>query len=436
MSDLEARLLGEIERLPFVDPHSHIPARAPAAACLDDLLGYHYYTELAHSAGLDHQPLAPDFPPPDRARRILAQAAQFRNTVQFSWLAEICRVFLDADAEPSAAQADHLAERAEQRMRQPDWAEQVLARTGVEQIFLTNDFDDDLTGFDRQRFVPCLRTDDLVFHNSDHKVRERLASTTGTEPVGIKGWRTALHELFRRFVAAGSAYCAVSLPPTFEPGPIPEPELDRVLTPGSSASPADPWLRSAGVFWELARACAEWRLPFALMIGVHRRVYRAGVFQGQDLFDQRTSLHQFAELFNHFPQVRFCVSVLSSTQNQELASYSWIFPNVVTFGHWWYANAPAYIEPDLRARLEVVPWTKQLGYYSDAYKLEFILPKVGMYRRCLARVLARHFVLERRWSEEAAVALARALLRDNARQMFNLGDLAPAPPPSTSRGSA
>ena len=88
----------------------------------------------------------------------------------------------------------------------------------------------------------------------------------------------------------------------------------------------------------------------------------------------------------------FCVSVLTSGQNQELVSYSWIFPNVVTSGHWWYSNIPAYIEQDCRARLQAVPKTKQIGYYSDAYKLEFVLPKYNMYRRVLAGILAEDFV--------------------------------------------
>ena len=129
-------------------------------------------------------------------------------------------------------------------------------------------------------------------------------------------------------------------------------------------------------------------LPFDLMIGVNRRVYEAGVYQGQDLFDQRMSLIQYRKLFNAFPQVTFPISVLAQTSNQELVSYSWIFPNVVTNGHWWYSNIPAYIELDCRSRLQAVPQTKQIGYYSDMYKLEFALPKFAMYRRILADALA------------------------------------------------
>ena len=46
-----------------------------------------------------------------------------------------------------------------------------------------------------------------------------------------------------------------------------------------------------------------------------------------------------------------------------------------------------------------MPQTKQIGYYSDAYKLEFVLPKFAMYKRILAKILAERFVIDRGWSE-------------------------------------
>ena len=112
--------------------------------------------------------------------------------------------------------------------------------------------------------------------------------------------------------------------------------------------------------------------------------------------------------------------MLASVTNQELVSYAWIFPNVVTSGHWWYSNTPAFIQRDAAARLEAVPQTKQIGYYSDAYKLEFIAPKFGMYRQCLANVLADTFVLGRGWSETRAVELGRRVLRGNVESIFHV----------------
>jgi glucuronate isomerase len=398
-------LYAEICRIPLIDPHSHINPHRAAARTLDDILGYHYYTELAHSAGMDKKPLAPEVEPRQRVRAILGHLDRIDNTAQYSWFLEIARTFLGFQGERlTAADADWLCDSAERLMAQPDWEEQVLRRSGVEQIFLTNDFDDPLEGFDTRRYVPCLRTDDLVFHLDKPEVRQRLAKATGIEVGDALTLRRAISTLFEHFTRRGARACAISLPPDFSPhGGEPK----GAFTP-------------QGTFWVLAADCREFKLPFDLMIGVNRRVYREGVYQGQDLFDQRTSLIQYAELFNAFPDVPFCVSVLSSGQNQELVSYSWIFPNVITSGHWWYSNIPAYIEQDMRARVQAVPKTKQLGYYSDAYKLEFILPKYNMYRRLLARVLADDFVRPGVYTETQAVDLARLLLRENARRIFKV----------------
>src|SRR5712691_8557370 len=102
-------------------------------------------------------------------------------------------------------------------MSQPDWEEQVLRRTNVEKVFLTNDFDDPLEGFDTSRYVPCLRTDDLVFHLGQAAVRERLARATGIDVHDSASLRVALRVLFERFVAKGAKACAISLPPYFSP---------------------------------------------------------------------------------------------------------------------------------------------------------------------------------------------------------------------------
>jgi glucuronate isomerase len=383
--------------IPLIDPHSHIDPRRPTSRNLDDILGYHYYTELAHSAGMPLQPLGKDVPPRERVRAILAHMDRFDNTVQYSWFLGIARDFLGFTGDRvGVADCDRLCDAAERLFAQPDWEAQVLRKTNVEQIFLTNDFDDPLTGFDSKRYVPCLRTDDLVFHLDKAETRQRLARATGIEVGDIPSVRKGLTKLFEHFTGHGARACAISLPPDFAPSP------------------------SNHVFWALAEHCREFKLPFDLMIGVNRRVFPAGVYQGQDLFDQRTSLIQYRELFNAFPEVTFCISVLTSAQNQELASYSWIFPNVVTSGHWWYSNIPAFIEQDARARMQAVPKTKQIGYYSDAYKLEFILPKYDMYRSILARILADDFVRTKVYSETQAVAFARLLLRENSRRIFNI----------------
>lgn len=413
-ASLQKRLFSALGEIPLVDPHSHINPHSAAAKSLDDLLGYHYYTELAHSAGMDQAPLASDVDPRERTRQILRYAQRYQNTVQWSWMVELCQTFFGWQGDNiTDKDADCLWQAAESKMQAPDWEEQVLKISNVEKVFLTNDFDDPLTGIDSSRYVPCLRTDDLVFKLHEGTVRQRLAKATGVEVSDVNSMKQAVSKLFVHFKQHGAKACAISLPPGFLPGAVTEIGFNEALQQNDHATVA------SGVFWYLAECCRGYELPFDLMIGVNRRVYEKGVYQGQDLFDQRTSLIQYAALFNAFPEVKFCISVLTSSQNQELASYSWIFPNVITSGHWWYSNVPTLIERDLKLRLQCVPSCKQIGYYSDAYKLEFILPKFNMYRRVLSKVLAEEYVGGLKWSEERAVLLGTELLRGNTLSLFH-----------------
>ena len=315
-------------------------------------------------------------------------------------------------------------DNAETRFASTQWADTVLQESNVSAVFLTNDFDDALEGFDTARYIPCLRTDDLVFHLGRTEVLQRLEAASGASITDLASLRSALEQRFQHFSAAGARACAISLPPDFTPAPVADGRastaLDAVLASGTSADASHQTALSNRVFWTLAELCDQFHLPFDLMIGVNRGVYREGVHQGRDLYDSRVSLIQYKELFNAFPNVTFPISVLASVTNQELVSYAWIFPNVVTNGHWWYSNTPAFIQQDAAARLEAVPCTKQIGYYSDAYKLEFVAPKFSMYRDCLAKVLAETFVIDRGWSELQAIELGRKVLRDNVRTIFGI----------------
>lgn len=425
MSDsLVARLEAEIARASHLDPHSHIEPRAAASTCLADILGYHYFTELAHSAGIPRDRIEGlELPPDARLDAVVSALPRFANTVQHAWLMQIARDLFGFRHDALAPDTwRSLDETIRQRTAEPGWADHVLATSGIEAVFLTNDFDDPLRGFDTARYVPCLRVDELVFHTGRPGVLERLAAVSGVEPVSARALQEAIGRVAARFRARGARAAAISLPPGFRPRPVADDDLGRGLEAlRRSGQAADVEARDAvshGIFWHVARCCREQSLPFDLMIGVRRGVYPGGVSQGQDLLDGRISLADYAELFNAFPDVCFPVSVLSHPLNHELVSFAWIFPNVLPFGHWWYANTPATIERDLEQRLEAVPRTKLLGYYSDMYKLEFGYPKFAMYRRVLARVLARRFVVERGWSEAAAVDLGLDLLVRNPRRVF------------------
>jgi glucuronate isomerase len=425
MSSTRQTILQALRDTRLVDPHSHINPHSPASTTLADILGYHYYTELVHSAGTPkHHIESSELSPRELVERLVPGLRHLTNTAQHAWLIDICQRFFGFEEEViDESNWESLYDAAESTMRLADWSDVVLQKSNVEAVFLTNDFDDNLAGFDTNTYIPCLRTDDLVFHLSKVEVRDRLAVCTGIDLEGsLKSVRDSLEQRFEHFVAHGARACAISLPPDFTPAPVSDGRaataLDAILRLGPAADASHKSAMARRVFWTIVELCDQYQLPMDLMIGVNRGVYAEGVHQGRDLYDSRVSLIQYRELFNTFPSVKFPISVLASVTNQELVSYAWIFPNVLTNGHWWYSNTPSFIRRDAAARLEAVPRNKQIGYYSDAYKLEFIAPKFEMYRNILSSILMDDFVIARGWSEEKAIELGQQILRGNVDSIF------------------
>lgn len=422
--ELTKGIFEQLDCLILIDPHTHINPLGPTSKHLGDFLGYHYYTELAHSAGLPRSEFEQaGLSPRQRVERLVDGLGPIDNTIQFSWLLEASSKLFDLEIDSLTPDNwESLYDAASDKMEQPDWEEQVMQRSRLQSVFLTNEFDDRLEGFDTRRYIPCLRTDDLVFRLSNPQVIERLEACTNNSIQNLAHLKHAIAERFQYFVSNNAKACAISLPPGFSPQSVSDGDAETafsaLLTLHADAPQEDKDLMGYWVFWQLAENCSHYQLPFDLMIGVVRQVFPAGVFQGQDLYDSRVSLIQYAKLFNAFPDVSFPISVLASVTNQELASYAWIFPNVYCHGHWWYSNTPSFIIRDLTARLEAVPRNKIIGYYSDMYKLEFALPKFAMYKRCLAEVLSQHFVIGMGWSEHRAIQLGEQILRGNVEKVF------------------
>src|SRR6187200_276326 len=97
--DLRKRIFGQLDALVLVDPHTHINPLNPASQTLADILGYHYYTELAHSAGMPREQIEEaDLDPREKVHRLVTYLAPLDNTVQYSWLIEMAqRLFGFAD---------------------------------------------------------------------------------------------------------------------------------------------------------------------------------------------------------------------------------------------------------------------------------------------------------------------------------------------------
>lgn len=428
-SALVKQLYTEIDRWPIYDPHTHIRPQHSTAHSIADILSYHYYTELVNAA--EYQPCGFPLDQPRRFTQMLLQKLHLIcNTVQYDWLMALCETLYGIPRQDwQAGNADRIFDRAQETIDATDYWQQVVAKGNIKRVFLTNSYDDDFTGVDTRFYTPCLRVDPFMEYAFRPAEWGRLSAFAGTDARTISGFGQALDQAFARFAGLGMAYAALSTPPNLQTRPVPDEQAASVLdkaVAGGTLSEADRALWAAYGINQVADRCRRYQVPFHLMIGVNRSVYEQGVPSGTDLFDAVNSLRGYDYLFNHYPDVRFPTSVLADTSGLELTAAAWIRHNVFPSGHWWYSNQPTDIARELERRLNAVPWTKCIGYYSDAYYLEFVFPKFRMYKFELAKALAARIEISQvhpnmsPLSVDGALELAHAFLIGNLERVFRL----------------
>ena len=84
-------------------------------------------------------------------------------------------------------------------------------------------------------------------------------------------------------------------------------------------------------------------------------------------------------------------------------------------GYWWHNFFPDAIAQVIRERLDMVPANKQVGFFSDAYCVEWSFAKAVMVRKVLARVLAERIELGQLDCASAFGSLVRSSSRVHSR---------------------
>ncbi|MBC7092357.1 MAG: hypothetical protein H5T50_10720 [Nitrososphaeria archaeon] len=176
-------------------------------------------------------------------------------------------------------------------------------------------------------------------------------------------------------------------------------------------------LISAYLLNHLLDLCKEYGITVQLMLGVKRPVpgasppdYAITVFNFQQLLD-------LAVLFAKYPEINFDIFVADSLLNHPLTVISKNYPNVFLSGYWWYSMYPEIIRSFLRLRLQMLPYNKVGGFFSDAYVADWVYGKVVLAKRQIAHVLAE-MVAEKYVEKDLALDIAKALLYENAYKIY------------------
>jgi hypothetical protein len=128
------------------------------------------------------------------------------------------------------------------------------------------------------------------------------------------------------------------------------------------------------------------------------------------------TIGQLAEIFARHPGVHFQCFLASRHANQALCTLARELPNLSLIGYWWHNFFPDTIRHVMSERLDMLPVNRQIGFFSDAYCVEWTYAKAVIVRKQLAQVLAQR-VGQGQYTVDEAISIARAILWETPQEV-------------------
>jgi glucuronate isomerase len=141
-------------------------------------------------------------------------------------------------------------------------------------------------------------------------------------------------------------------------------------------------------------------------------------FETGSFVSQRT-ISQLAGMVARHPGLRFQCFLSSRHANQSLCTIARELPNLSLAGYWWHNFFPDIIRQVMRERLDMLPATKQIGFFSDAYTIEWAYGKLALVRKLLAQVLGEK-IDQGQHTRDEALAVARRVLYEAPRSLLGM----------------
>ncbi len=124
-------------------------------------------------------------------------------------------------------------------------------------------------------------------------------------------------------------------------------------------------------------------------------------------------------MIGRHPKLRFQCFLASRHANQSLCTLARELPNFSVAGYWWHNFFPDVIRQVMAERLDMLPTNKQVGFFSDAYCVEWTYAKAIIVRKQLALVLAEK-IEQGQFTRDEALGIARAILFDSPQSLLGI----------------
>jgi glucuronate isomerase len=426
--------------IPMLDVHTHLVGGKLAARGLHDILLYHMVVSDLYAAGcptgarLTQYPAWPNRQEADaRVQEALPFLSSIRNTSS-SWGVRIILHDLYDWHEPVTPAnwkiLDGLIrERADDRAWQHSVLDRLrILRTGTEIARREKGEDDDRLQYALEWgfFTRCQWGE---FDTALYEL-ERCWGRTPESPSPIgSGRRPPTERVIRSLsdVHAAVAHYVASIPYSqvlamathistdIDFRPVSDDEMEAALSRRARAGPVERDLYASYINEAFLTALEKQdaKIVFQFSFGAEPLPHETG-----SRLSQR-SIAQVAEMIGRHPRLRFQCFLSSRHANQSLCTLARELPNFSLAGYWWHNFFPDVMRQVMAERLDMLPLNRQIGFFSDAYCVEWTYAKAVIVRKQLARVLAER-IEQGQYRGDDHLAIAQAILLESPRSLLGM----------------
>ncbi|MDB5351056.1 MAG: hypothetical protein JWN86_2303 [Planctomycetota bacterium] len=429
-----------LAEVPVLDVHTHLVGGKLSARGLHDVLLYHMVVSDLYSAGCpsgSRLTQYPGWPAPDEAEARIVEAiphlSSIRNTSS-SWGVRLVLQDLYDWREPITTENwrrldGQIRERADDRA----WSHSVLdrlkiGRTGTEIARREKGEDDDRLQYALEWgfFTRCQWGE---FDTALYELERCWGRTPESpSPIGSGGRaepdrtiRTLsdVHDAISHYVQAIpydrilSTATHISTDIRFRD--VTEAEMEAALgrRPVAGSEERDVYASYIQEAFLTALERHGDRIVYQFSLGAEPLPFETGARLSQ------STLSQLAEMIGRHPGLKFQCFLASRHANHSLCTLARELPNLSLAGYWWHNFFPDAIAQVIRERLDMLPANKQIGFFSDAYCVEWTYAKSMIVRKILARVLAEKMEVGQ-YSHSDAVSVARSILFESPQSLLRM----------------
>ena len=407
-SDLRRTLLEGLNGIPLLDIHTHLDAAHLTARGLHDILLYHMVVSDLVSAGCPSRERLSEEPDESEAVRRILEALPYlgfiQNTAIF-WGVRITLKDLYGWEEPITKDNwRRLDGLIRERSKDAGWAVEIMEKAGIQRA---------CTELWRQRDG---KQDHLLqyalewafFTRSQWGVNdiplyelERAWNQPGPSaplPVTLGAGRPMfersiesledVHAAIEHYVEHIPYHRILStaqhVSTDINYRKVSQAEMEAALNRRQQATQADRDVYASyilEVFLEALESRPE-RIVYQFSIGAEPLPFETGSKLRQE------TIFELAAILERHPDLHFQAFLSSEHANQALCTLARELPNLSLAGYWWHNFFPGAMRKIIHERLDMLAVNKQVGFFSDAYCLDWAYAKSVLVRRQWVEVLA------------------------------------------------